>query len=83
MKQYLVWPDGDTREFAAEIEAVDPSTAAKSWLIDVEFAGVDPVTTSEIVTVAEDKEGSIEERFSVFCDVSITFNAHRFNDEAL
>ena len=82
MKPYLVWPDGETREFAANIEAVGPCDAAENWMKYVEFSddahyralyGDD----HKIVTVAEDKEGSIEERFSVFCDVSITFAAHR------
>ena len=79
--RYLVWVDGDTRADAKEINAVGPCIAAETWLKDREFGAGDDSDIHEIVTVVEDKEGSPEERFNVFCDVSITFTAHRINYE--
>jgi len=82
MNRYLVWVDGDTREFTAEIEAVSPRNAAEVWMEKGKFPIGKNGYAQKRVTVAEDVEGAIEQRFDVICDVIITFTAHRINDEA-
>jgi len=81
MNRYLVWPNGDTRESAAKIEAVSPRSAAEVWMEKGEFPISENGYTQKRVTVVEDEEGAIKERFDVFCDVSITFTGHRISDE--
>jgi len=81
--RYLVWVDGDTRADADVVEADrGPREAAETWLRDREFSSGDTQDITENVTVVEDAEGAIEERFEVFCEVSVTFTAckHRVVD---
>lgn len=76
--KYLVWVDGGTRADADVVQADDgPREAAEIWLRDREFRAGDTQDITENVTVVEDAEGAIEERFDVFAEVSITYTAYK------
>jgi len=86
--KYLVWVDGGTRADADVVEADDgPREAAEIWLENREaaedwrgnreFRAGDTQDITENVTVVEDAEGAIEERFDVFAEVSVTFTAYK------